>query len=249
MGAASLKKKVEQALNAGVHVLCEPPISLEPGRTGELLKLASSKGLVLIEAIRTAYAPAFQRMVAYARSGAIGTIRTVEASLTQLLHGGDAVAVARNGALERMAAYPILAVTKLLGSEYDRIQTQVLRDRNGKTDLFAKIDFTYKGAIASVKVGFGVRATNTLEIAGSLGTLHVPAPWWETQHFETCFDDSKENQAFFVRYGGEGMRYELAELISHVRNTGRNSFKLSRADSIAIDNIISEARSVATVFG
>lgn len=240
---------VERALRAGVHVLCEPPVSLEEGRTGELFELASSQGLVLIEAIRTAYAPAFQRMVAYARSGAIGTVRSVDVNFTRLLHGPEAVEAARQGSLQRMAAYPVLAVLKLLGKDYESLHSQVLQDRNGEVDLFAKLSFTYANALASVKVGFGVRAENTLEIAGSLGTLYVPAPWWETQHFETRFDDAKENQAFFVRFGGEGMRYELAELVTHVRNKGENSYKLSRSDSIAIDSAIAEAKSVATYFG
>ena len=45
-------------------------------------------------------------------------------------------------------------------------------------DSFTKLDFVYPHAVATVKVGKGVKSENELIIAGTKGYIYVPAPWW-----------------------------------------------------------------------
>ncbi|HQA77848.1 MAG TPA: Gfo/Idh/MocA family oxidoreductase, partial [Propionicimonas sp.] len=52
-----------QAIEAGVHVLCEKPMTLTKAATEELFELAAQHEVVLLEAVKTAFAPGFQRMV------------------------------------------------------------------------------------------------------------------------------------------------------------------------------------------
>lgn len=247
--AGTRAELIRLALGAGVNVLSEPPLSLTEADAVELVDLAREKKLALVDGIRTAYSPGFLRMVAYARSGSIGRIRSVEATMTRLSHSGPARDAADGGAIAELAAYPLLAVIKLLGTDYDDLTCQMLKPEGSPVDLFARIDLRYKEAIASVKVGIGVRAEGDLEVAGSNGSLYVPAPWWRTQHFETRFEDPQENQGFFVRYEGEGIRYELAELASRVRGSTKRSYKLRNADSISVARIIERARGEGVIFG
>ena len=169
--------------------------------------------------------------------------------MTRLSYAGPARDAADGGAIAELAAYPLLAVIKLLGADYEGLTCHVLKPEGSPVDLFARIDLRYREAVASVKVGIGVRAEGDLEVAGSNGSLYVPAPWWRTQHFETRFEDPQENQGFFVRYEGEGIRYELAELASRVRGSTKRSYKVRNADSITVARIIEQARSTGTVFG
>lgn len=240
---------IRMALEQGVHVLSEPPLSLAKAETVGLLDLAESKGLALVEGIRTAYSPGFLRMVAYARSDSIGKIRSVEVTRTRLAYHGPAREADDGGAIAEHAAYPLLAVIKLLGPDYEDLRCIAYQPEDAKNELFARIDLQYKEAVASVKVGIGVRAENDLEIAGTNGSLYVPSPWWRTQHFETRFEDAMENQAFFHRFEGTGHRYELVELASRVRGSDKLSYKLPGEDSLDITRVIEEARDGRVFFG
>lgn len=236
---------IRKALEHGVHVLSEPPLTLTKDETVELTTLAKERGVVLVEGIRTAYTPGFQRMIAYARSGSIGKVRSVEATLTQSGGAGLADAADAESAVAQLVVYPLLTVLKLLGSDYRNLRCRILE--TGERDLLARIDLEYPNALASLKVGLGVRAENDLEVAGTEGTLYVPAPWWQSQHYETRFDDANENEAFYERLEGDEYRYELAELSTRIRGTARNSYKLRSEDTIEIAKIVEEITRSASV--
>ena len=75
----------KRAIMAGKHVLCEKPLVLEKEQAEELYKLAKEKNVVLFEAIKTAYAPGFIRLISIAKSGVIGEIKDVNATFTKLM--------------------------------------------------------------------------------------------------------------------------------------------------------------------
>ena len=84
-------------------------------------------------------------------------------------------------------------------------------------------------------------------MAGSLGYIYVPAPWWKTEYFEARFEDQRDNKKYYYKFDGDGLRYEIAEFASLIRNETPESFKLRAAESIAIAAIIEEARNSAVM--
>ena len=62
---------IEKALQAKKHVLTEFPFSSDLDETLRLMDLAKSSNLVLMEGLKTAYSPAFNKLIAMARSGKI----------------------------------------------------------------------------------------------------------------------------------------------------------------------------------
>ena len=74
---------IKQSLLAGKHVLCEKPMVLKKAEAIELFALAKELNLVLLEAIKTAFAPGFIRLVSLAKSGLIGEIKNVDATFTK----------------------------------------------------------------------------------------------------------------------------------------------------------------------
>ena len=66
--------QIKYALNNGKHVLCESPLTLDEKQTMELFELAKSKNLILMEAIKTAYATAYRRLLLLVKSGKIGSV-------------------------------------------------------------------------------------------------------------------------------------------------------------------------------
>jgi glycerol-3-phosphate cytidylyltransferase len=231
-----------QAIEAGKHVLCEKPLALTRAEAQELYALAESRQVVLLEAIKTAFSPGFQRMVAVARSGSIGQVRSVDATFTKLVSEGREVEAPDGGAISELASYPLLAVIKLLGTSYSRVVASSLRPEGSEVDTFSRIDLTYPHAVASARVGLGVKAEGELVVAGTRGYIYVPAPWWKTEYFEARFEDQRDNKKYYFKFDGDGLRYEVAEFASLIRNETPESFRLRSSESVAIAAIVEAAR-------
>jgi glycerol-3-phosphate cytidylyltransferase len=237
----------QQAMAAGKHVLCEKPIALSRAETEQLFAASAEHRVVLLEAIKTAFSPGFQRLVAVARSGSIGHVRSVNGTFTKLVDAGRELEPPDGGAISELASYPLLAVVKLLGTGFSSVTTTSLVPEGSPVDTYSRIDVTYPHAIASAHVGLGVKAEGDLVVAGSKGYMYVPAPWWKTEYFEARFEDQRENKKYYYKFDGDGLRYEVAEFASLIRNETPESFKLRASESIAIAGIIEAARSGATV--
>ena len=237
----------EQAMRAGRHVLCEKPMALTRSETESLYATAAEHRVVLLEAIKTAFSPGFQRMVAVARSGSIGQVRSVDATFTKLVDDGRELTPPDGGSISELASYPLLAVIKLLGTGYTAVASTSLRPDDAEVDTFSRIDLTYPHGTASARVGLRVKAEGDLVVAGSRGYIYVPAPWWKTEYFEARFEDQRDNKKYYYKFDGDGLRYEVAEFASLIRNQTQESFRLRSAESIAIAGIIESARADAVV--
>lgn len=237
----------QQAMVAGKHVLCEKPLALTRAEAEQLYAVAEQHEVVLLEAIKTAFAPGFQRMVAVARSGSIGQVRSVDATFTKLVDTGREVEAPDGGAISELASYPLVALVKLLGTGYTRVVSSSLRPEGAVVDTFSRIDLTYPHAVASARVGIGVKGEGDLVVSGTKGYIYVPAPWWKTEYFEARFEDPSDNKKYYFKFDGDGLRYEVAEFASLIRNRTPESFKLRSSESVAIATIIETARADATV--
>ena len=235
------------AMEAGRHVLCEKPLSLTRKESEELFATAAEHRVVLLEAIKTAFSPGFQRMVAVARSGSIGQVRSVDGTFTKLGETGREIEAPDGGAISELASYPLVAIVKLLGTGHIDQRTVSVWPEESEVDTFARIDLTYPNAVASARVGLGVKAEGDLVVAGTRGYIYVPAPWWKTEYFEARFEDQRDNKKYYYKFDGDGLRYEIAEFASLIRNETPESFKLRAAESVAIASIIEEARQDAVV--
>ena len=87
---------------------------------------------------------------------------------------------------------------------------------DSKYDTFSKVSFVYPDAVASIKVGNGVKSEGELVVTGTDGYIYVPAPWWKTDYFEIRYENPANNKRYFYQLDGEGIRYELASFISSI---------------------------------
>ncbi|MDP9801226.1 choline-phosphate cytidylyltransferase [Arcanobacterium wilhelmae] len=232
----------KEAIEAGKDVLVENPITLHGDEAVELYNLAKDRGVVLLEAAKTAYFTGFRRMVEMARSGGIGKIKAVDATFTKLIHDGREVEAPDGGALSEMGTYPLMAIFKLLGLEYESASWDVFRESESGVDTFARISLKYPHAIATATVGIGVKSEGDLVVSGTQGYLYVPAPWWLTDNFELRYEDTRRNRHFFYPFEDSGYRYELAEFVKAIRAGKLTSFKWKPEESIATVKLLEQAR-------
>ena len=228
----------KRSLEAGKHVLCEIPFVLSAKEAEDLYRLADDKGLVLLEASKTAFCPAFSHLVTMVKSGIIGDVVDVKASLSKMVTPPtrELDPAQAGGAMNEHAPLTLLAIIKLLGRDYTDVNFHS-RMENG-VDIFTKAVINYPHATSSITLGIGVKTEGNLVISGTKGYIYVPAPWWLTDFFEVRYEDQTKNKKFFYSFDGEGLRYEIQEFMSMIVNGRRSSYKLRRRESIAIAKII-----------
>lgn len=233
-------ENVKQSLIAGKHVLCETPMVLKFHEAKELYKLAENQGVILMEANKTAHCPAFNHLMVMIKSGLIGDVVDIEASLSQLLDksGREFDPKQAGGAMFEQGSYPLLPILKLMGIKYESIEL-FSRIENG-VDIHTKGVMRYPKAVCSFKVGLGVKTEGDLVISGTKGYAYVPAPWWKTDYFELRYENQNENKKFFYKWDGFGLRYEIQEFVSCIYNHRFSSARLRRRESICMAEIMEQ---------
>jgi len=233
---------IKRSLLAGKHVLCEIPFTLKKEEAVELYKLAEEKNLVLMEASKTAYCPAFGHIVTLIKSGIIGDVVDVKASLSKMVEPPtrELDAEQAGGAMTEHAPLTVMAIIKLLGLDWKDINFHTKRE-NG-VDIYTKGVINFPHATSSFTLGIGVKTEGNLVISGTKGYVYVPAPWWLTSYFEVRYEDQAKNKKYFYSYDGEGLRYEIHEFLSMIVNDRRSCYKLRRRESVAIAEIIEKYR-------
>lgn len=228
----------KQALYAGKHVLCEIPFMLSASQAKELYEYAEDNNLVLLEASKTAFCPSFNRLVTLIKSGIIGEVVDVQASLSKMVDAPtrELDVNQAGGAMNEHAPLTLMAITKILGIDYTNVSFRS-KVKDG-VDIYTKVVLDYPHATSSVTLGIGVKTEGNLIISGTKGYVYVPAPWWLTSFFEVRYEDQTKNKKYFYSYDGEGLRYEIQEFTSMIVNNRRGSYKLSKKESLAIAEII-----------
>ena len=238
---------IKRSLLAGKHVLCEIPFTLKKEEALELYRLAEEKNLILMEASKTAYCPAFGHIVTLIKSGIIGDVVDVKASLSKMVEPPtrELDAEQAGGAMTEHAPLTVMAIIKLLGLDWNDINFHTKRE-NG-VDIYTKGVINYPHATSSFTLGIGVKTEGNLVISGTKGYVYVPAPWWLTSYFEVRYEDQTKNKKYFYSYDGEGLRYEIQEFLSMIVNNRRSCYKLRRRESAAIVEVIEKFRNGVNV--
>lgn len=227
--------QIKKALELGKHVLCEPPIALSVNEWQELNTLAKENNLILMDAIRTAYSTAYYRMLLLVKSGRIGDVMSIDSSCTSLRDNDLSSEELKEkwNSICMWGPNAMLPIFQLLGVNYSqKCITSHIEDESIMYDNFTKIAFVYPHAVASIKVGKGVKTEGELVISGTTGYMYVPAPWWKTEYFEIRREDPSQNKRYFYQLDGEGIRYELVSFLKAVQSGKNYSY---------IDDRVSEA--------
>ena len=216
-------------------------MTLQEQQARELFSIAEKNKLVLLEANKTAYCPAFNHLVTLIKSGWIGEVVDIDASESKVW--GDPTLreldpAQAGGSFYEMGSYPLLPIMRLMGTDYENMNIYS-RMENG-VDIYTKGVLRYPKAVCSFKLGLGVKTEGNLVVSGTKGYAYVPAPWWKTDYFELRFEDQNKNQKFFYSWDGQGLRYEIQEFISCIYNNRLESARLRQKESIAMARLMEQ---------
>ncbi len=165
------------ALDAGKHVLCEKPMTLDAASTARLFDAARERGLFLMEAMWTATNPVVRTMLRLLAAGEHGRPRQVHADL------GFPVRVEPTdrlmdpalgaGALLDMGIYPLTLAHLVLGKPESLVAQAGLAPTG--IDLDVAIAGRYPGgATAALTASMTAQSPRTATVATDVGCFHFP---------------------------------------------------------------------------
>lgn len=232
---------VKDALEHDKHVICEKPFVLKKEQAVELFDIVKQRNKILFEGIKTAYCPGFTKLMDVARSGLIGNIRYVDACFTKLgnTESRELTDIKYGGSFLELGSYCLLPVIKLLGCEYEDISFDSIYGTS-HIDLFTKASLKFPKGLATITCGLGVKSEGRLLIAGTKGYIVAEAPWWKTTYFEVHYEDASKVEKYSERFLGDGLRYEISDMLNQINGNHRSEFKLTRSESITMSGIMEE---------
>lgn len=232
---------IKSALEHGKHVLCEKPLVLQKKQAEEVFSYAKEHGLILFEGIKTSYCPGFQKLLGIACSGIIGNIRNVEACFTKLEDSDkrELTDIKYGGSFIELGSYIMLPIFKLMGINYKKISFDSVIDKKG-LDLFTRVTMKYETGLATATCGLGVKSEGRLLISGTKGYVLANSPWWKTTYFEVHYEDVEKVDKYSETFLGDGLRYEISDMLALINQTEKNDFKLTWKESVALAGVMEQ---------
>lgn len=243
---------IKKALLHNKHVLCESPISYSLDEAKDLYQIADNNNLILMEAIKTAYSTAYERLVLLAKTGVVGKVVSVDAVCTSLkdnLTENNITLPSKWNSICAWGPTALLPVFNILGTNYKtKFYFSHFIDPDKTIDACTKIVFLFDDAIASVKIAKGAKSEGELVISGTQGYIYVQAPWWKTDYFEIRFENPQNNKRFFFQLEGEGIRNMLVEFTKSIEFKNKKITNISQNISYAITAVMEDFKKKANLF-
>jgi predicted dehydrogenase len=162
-----------RALEAGKHVLCEKPLSRDPGEVERAFDTAERAGRVLMEAFMYRHQPQAKRLKELVDEGAIGELRIVRTQFSFTLTREDDVRwdpALGGGSLLDVGSYCV-NVSRLLAGEPEAVYAEQVLAGSGVDARFAAT-LRFRGdVLGHFDCGFDGPRRHEVEAVGSSGRL------------------------------------------------------------------------------
>ncbi|MGW2343810.1 Gfo/Idh/MocA family protein [Streptomyces sp. NPDC001661] len=234
-------------LEAGRAVLCEKAFTLNAREAAELVTLARSRGVFLMEAMWMYCHPLVRRLKALVDDGAIGEVRTVQADfglagpfppahrLRDPAQGG--------GALLDLGVYPVSFAQLLLGEPSDVMASAQLSEEG--VDLQTGMLLSWDGGArallhCAINAGTGVTAS----VTGSAGRIDVPDGFFYPERFVLHRDGREPEEFTAAAEDGprDSMRHEAVEVTRRIRAGDTESPLVPLDGSLAVMRTLDAVR-------
>jgi predicted dehydrogenase len=234
------------ALNAGKHVLVEKPIAVNAREARQIVDLAASKNLLVLEAMWTRFLPHMARIREILAAGTLGDVRSVHADHTQDLpddpaHRLNSLALG-GGALLDLGVYPVNFAHAVFGPP-ETILASASFKATGADAQVATI-FRYAGGqIATTFSASDTLGPTTASIIGTHGRIDLDAVWYSPTGFRVLDNLGAVLETFVpAEFPGRGMHFEAVEAEALIRAGQVSSDIMSAEESVAIMHTLDAVR-------
>lgn len=237
------------ALEAGKHVLCEKPLTINARQADDLVRLAKDKSLFLMEAVWSRFLPSVQRAAEIIASGELGEVRWLQADLGfPAPHNPESRLWRREdggGALMDVGVYPLTWALISLGRPDSLTATAHLTDCGVDSETALTLSYS-SGAQVQAMTSLTAATPQTATVCGTEGMLRCNAPLFNPSEL-TITSGSGEQRAEKFTLAGHGYTYQLREVIRCLQQGLLESPTMPLADTLATMSLLDAAREQAGI--
>jgi predicted dehydrogenase len=169
-----------KAAEAGKHVLCEKPISLNVREAKALLHARDRTGVKIGEAFMVRTHPQWLRTRELVRSGRVGELRSISGVFSYFNRDARNI---RNvldwggGGLYDIGCYPITTSRFIFGDEPSRVMGLVERDPEFQTDRLASVMLDFPAGQAIFTCSTQLVPYQRMQFLGTKGRIEIEIPF------------------------------------------------------------------------
>ena len=157
------EKYIRRSLELGKYVISDAPMTNNKEKLKDLFALAAARHVLLVEKINLVYLRAFNQLVWQTHSALVGDIVCVKCSISQdHFEGGRS--------FSETAVLPLCAIIKILGRNYQEVNSNVVKDRSGNC-IYDMITMKYQDALATIEIGTTVDVEDEFVVIGTKGLV------------------------------------------------------------------------------
>jgi xylose dehydrogenase (NAD/NADP) len=220
-----------RSVEAGKHVLCEKPMSRDPGEVEEAFDAAERAGRFLSEAFMYRHNPQTARLAGLVAGGAIGELRLIRSAFSYPLFDPENIRLRTDvdgGALMDVGCYCVSG-SRLLAGEPETVYGEAYVGPTGTDWLFTGSLRFPADVLALFDCATSLPDRDELEAIGSDGSLFLDDPWHcRTPVIELRRDGGVERIELVPE---DSYRLELENLSAAIRGEGEPL--LGREDAVA----------------
>ena len=172
---------IRAAADAGKHVLCEKPLSLDAGEADAVAAYCRERGVLLMEAFMYRFHPAWTEVRRLLAAGAIGRLTDVETWFvfrSKQAASDYRMSMARGGgALLDVGCYAVNLTRWLLGDEPESVLASARLDPTGEVDLTFSAILDYGQARSVFTASMEQEPDHRVRLHGTDGWLSVADPF------------------------------------------------------------------------
>jgi len=230
------------ALQAGVHVLCEKPATINRPQLERVVDAARGAQRLFMEAMKPPFYPLYRKLRAHLKDDPIGDMGLVRAGCSVPGVPDDHPSLSfehAGGALLDIGIYEIFLAVDWLGAP---LEVQTL-GRLGSTgvDTFASLNSRHERGIAQLFCGLDLHGKGDALLMAKGGHVTIHEPWWNPSRATIRYTDGRVVDLDEPFEGG-GLNYETAHFCDLIRAGQLESPLMPHSKSLQMIEMADAAR-------
>lgn len=229
------------ALEAGKHVLCEKPLGVCAAEVREMMETAQRKKLCLMEAMWTRFLPVMRKVAHWLQTGAIGTLRRIEADFGFRSDGPPSGRLRdpelAGGALLDVGVYPIAFAQSMVKAPPLSIRAVGQLGETGVDEQTVAVLSYPNDVLAQVSCAIHTNSSQGARLYGSKGRITIPSFWRATSAV------LRPDRGLRRKAGGrEGFQFEIEAFADCLRRGSLECDLMPLSDSLQVAEIMDAVR-------
>lgn len=231
-------------INQGIPVLVEKAFALNFAEAKEMVDLARSKKVFLMEAMWSRFMPSIIQAKKWLDDGKIGSLCSIHADFgfrakfdpNARLFNPDL----GGGSLLDIGIYPVF-LALLLNGKPDSIQAAAIIGETGVDEEVGML-FKYPNALAHLQCSFRSTTPCEAKIIGTEGTIFIHSRWHHSSKIHISYLDDRADEVWASADDWIGYRYEAAHVKSCLEAGLNESPLWNLDDSLLLMSTLDEVR-------